>query len=138
MRNLLTQRTVFGSALSISHTSVLKSFMRMRIQINVEIGMPELLNSSSAELSASAIGIYVTVRLFTTDVYMLHLKNISRPEFEHTLILFLLLCENTFHLSTFALRQNVFWLTLPFYNQPHSVIFFIVSSRLPFASQNEF
>ena len=39
-----------------------------------------------AGLFAGAIGLYVTVWLFTIDVWMLRLWKISSPEFKHSII----------------------------------------------------
>jgi len=46
--------------------------------------MPEQWNSNWEGLSAGAIGLYVTVRLLTTDVFMLSLRKMSSPEFKHS------------------------------------------------------
>jgi len=64
-------------------------------------------NSNWAGLSAGTIGLYVTESLFTTDVCMLRLRNMSRLDFKPLLFL-LILCENNLHLSTFTLRQPFF------------------------------
>jgi len=45
--------------------------------------MARKINSSCLGLSAGAIGLCVTVWLFTTDVCMLRLRKIYRPDLKH-------------------------------------------------------
>jgi len=77
--------------------------------------MPRAIKFHQAGLFAGAIGLYVTVWLFMTDICMLSLK-MSRPDFNTPLFHFLLHRENILYHSTFALRLCFMWLTLPFLN----------------------
>jgi hypothetical protein len=59
-------------------------FFRWRKGLNHHrITMARAINSNWGWLSAGAIGLYVTVGLLTTDVYMLLLREMLRPDFKH-------------------------------------------------------